>query len=245
MGYLKNNTITIDAVLTNKGRELLAKGQSEFQITQYALSDEGVNYDLYDTTASGGTKDYGKYIEETPMLEAVTDAANTMKYKLITLPRKTIRIPVIQLGITSINLTRAGQTITITPSTVNLTDGNTTLGYTAILGNSDIATLSIAQEANGAISPSTSTYIADNESAQTVSAVGLSFTITAKANLLSDKQTTLTIIGNETGGSVTIPVTVKQTTLATINASDLTITNNNNSRLTTTALDRLTTPQTL
>lgn len=245
MGYLKNNTITIDAVLTNKGRELLAKGQSEFQITQYALSDEGVNYDLYNTDAVDGSSAYGKYIEETPMLEAVTDAANTMKYKLITLPRKTIRIPVIQLGITSINLTRAGQTITVTPATVNLTDGNSTLGYTAILGNSDLATLTVAQEANGAISPSTSAYIADNESAQTVSVVGLSFTVTAKANLLADQQTTLTIIGNETGGSVTIPVTVKQTTIATLNYEDVVASGNRTINTSTTLRDRFTTPQTL
>ena len=35
MGYLDNSSVTVDAVLTKKGRELLAKGQ--LNITKFAF----------------------------------------------------------------------------------------------------------------------------------------------------------------------------------------------------------------
>ena len=34
MGYLDNSVVTVDAILTNKGRQLLAQGN--FNITQFA-----------------------------------------------------------------------------------------------------------------------------------------------------------------------------------------------------------------
>ena len=49
MGYLDNSTITVDAILTKKGRELLARGRNEFQISQFALADDEVDYDLYNS----------------------------------------------------------------------------------------------------------------------------------------------------------------------------------------------------
>ena len=38
MGYLDKTTITVDAILTKKGRELLAKGSEFFNITQFYLN---------------------------------------------------------------------------------------------------------------------------------------------------------------------------------------------------------------
>ena len=46
MGYLDNSSITVDAILTKKGRELLARGQNEFVITQFALADDEIDYGL-------------------------------------------------------------------------------------------------------------------------------------------------------------------------------------------------------
>ena len=48
MGYLNNQVVTIDAILTKKGRELMAKGDGSFQITQFALSDDEIDYTLYE-----------------------------------------------------------------------------------------------------------------------------------------------------------------------------------------------------
>ena len=50
MGFLNNTSITVDAVLTKKGREALARGQDEFNITKFALADDEIDYRLWDVT---------------------------------------------------------------------------------------------------------------------------------------------------------------------------------------------------
>jgi hypothetical protein len=223
MGYLNNSTITVDAILTKKGRELLARGKDEFKITQFALADDEIDYDLWNPAHPLGSDYYGIIIENMPLVEASADESNVMRYKLVTLPKKTARIPVIQVGQSSITLTSPGQASVITPTTTNFTSGNATLGYTAILSNSDTATLQVVQPVNGGVSPTIPRFIGDSESAQTVSAVGFSFNIIAKQQLVADSVATITIIGNETGGRVTINLTVKKVQLAT--ASNTSITN--------------------
>ena len=83
MGYLDNSTVTVDAVLTKKGRELLARGQNEFHITHFALSDDEIDYDLYNTDHPLGTAYYGAAIENMPVMEALPDETQALKYKLI------------------------------------------------------------------------------------------------------------------------------------------------------------------
>jgi hypothetical protein len=215
MGYLNNNTITVDAILTKKGRELLARGQDEFKITQFALADDEIDYDLWNPAHPLGSNYYGIIIENMPLVEAFSDESNIMRYKLVTLPKKTARIPVIQVSQTSITLTSPGQIFTIVPTTINYTAGNATLGYTAILSNSDAATLQVAQPVAAGVSPTTPRFIGDAESAQSVAATGFSFNIIAKQQLVSDINATVTIIGNETGGRTTVNLTIKKTVLAT------------------------------
>jgi hypothetical protein len=223
MGYLNNSTITVDAILTKKGRELLARGKDEFKITQFALADDEIDYDLWNPAHPLGSDYYGVIIENMPLVEASADESNVMRYKLVTLPKKTARIPVIQVGQSSITLTSPGQASVITPTTTNFTSGNATLGYTAILSNSDTATLQVVQPVNGGVSPTIPRFIGDSESAQTVSAVGFSFNLIAKQQLVADSVATITIIGNETGGRVTVNLTVRKVQLAT--ASNTSITN--------------------
>jgi len=223
MGYLNNSTITVDAILTKKGRELLARGKDEFKITQFALADDEIDYDLWNPAHPLGSDYYGIIIENMPLVEASADESNVMRYKLVTLPKKTARIPVIQVGQSSITLTSPGQASVISPTTTNFTSGNATLGYTAILSNSDTATLQVVSPVNAGVSPTVPRFIGDSESAQTVSAVGFSFNIIAKQQLVADSVATITIIGNETGGRVTINLTVKKVQLAT--ASNTSITN--------------------
>ena len=47
MGYLDNSSITVDAILTKKGREMLAKGRDNFIISQFALADDEIDYELW------------------------------------------------------------------------------------------------------------------------------------------------------------------------------------------------------
>jgi len=222
MGYLNNSTITVDAILTKKGRELLARGRNEFVITQFALADDEVDYDLWNPAHPLGSDYYGIIIENMPLVEATTDEANIMRYKLITLPKKTVRIPVISVPQTSLTLTSPGQLATIVPTTVNFTDGNSTLGYTAILSNSDAANLVVQTPVPAGISPSIPRFIGDAEAAQSISVTGFAFNIIAKQQLVSDVNATLTIIGNETGGRVVVNITVLKTVLATATNTNIT-----------------------
>lgn len=222
MGYLNNSSITVDAILTKKGRELLAKGRDEFKITQFAVADDEIDYDLWNPAHPLGSDYYGVIIENMPLVEASADESNIMRYKLVTLPKNTARIPVISVGQTSVTLVSPGQKFSFTPTTVNFTNGNSTLGYTAILSNSNVANLTVDTAVNSLVSPSVPRYIGDSEAAQTVAVTGLSFTITAKQQLVSDGIATITVIGNETGGRATINLVVKQVQLATNPGSSLT-----------------------
>jgi hypothetical protein len=102
MGYLSNQSITVDAILTKKGRELLAKNDGSFRITQFAFSDDEIDYTRYiiQINASGSAY-YGQAIENMPLLEAFPDETQIMKYKLLTtLPRGTSKMPILNIGYT-------------------------------------------------------------------------------------------------------------------------------------------------
>ncbi len=70
MGFLDNSTVTVDAILTKRGRQILSQG-GNFQITKFALSDEEIDYTLFDVTHPNGTDSYGSVIENMNLLEAV------------------------------------------------------------------------------------------------------------------------------------------------------------------------------
>jgi len=213
-GFLDNSTLTLQAILTKKGRELLSKGQ-DFNITQFQVSDDGIDYSLYNPAHPQGSAYYGQVIENMPILEPIPTETQALKYPLITLSKKTTRIPVVTVGNTTITLTAGGDKAVITPSTSNFPNGNNSLGYTAILSDSDAAVLRVVDSAPVNISPTTPRYINENESAQSISATGLSFEIIAKNQPLRDKTATIIIYGNETGGRKVINLTVNKTEVAT------------------------------
>ena len=211
MGYLDNSTVTIDAVLTKKGRELLARGRDEFKITKYALADDEVDYDLYNTDHPLGTAYYGAAIENMPVMEALPDETQALKYKLMTMPKGLSnlgRVPVVVIGNTSGQTYDSGTPIIIQPSTLNFSTANGTLGYTAVLSDSQVADITaLAPAPGGATVPQ---FLGENEAAQSVSVQGFSFQVKGLQNTQSDKQASVTIIGNETGGQVTFSFTIRK-----------------------------------
>ena len=70
MGYLNNTVVTVDAILTTKGRQLLAQNDGSFRITQFALADDEIDYTLYNPTQPSGSAYYGEAIINMPLLEA-------------------------------------------------------------------------------------------------------------------------------------------------------------------------------
>jgi len=221
LGYLDNSAVTVDAILTNKGREVLASG-GRLNITKFALSDDEIDYDLWNPAHTLGTNYYGAVIENMPILEALPDETQMLRYKLVTLPKDVIGIPVISVSPEAITFTSLKQSVTVTPATLNLAGGNTTMGYTVILSDDTVATLTVAPD--GAVSGQggstmdvlNPTNFLDDEittmttAGTTVVKVGTKFVIKAKAqaNTTTIKRALLTIIGNETGGFKTIAITV-------------------------------------
>lgn len=153
-----------------------------------------------------------------PITEAVPDETQNMKYKLVTLPRKTVRIPVVSVPQTSFTLS-PGQSVTITPQTINYTDGNTTFGYSFTLADSDVCSMYVDQAAPGQAYSGTGNLVAapltESEIGASVTVSGKSVVITANMLNLAARSTTLTIVGNETGGNVVVNITVRKVTTNT------------------------------
>lgn len=205
MGYLDNSSITVDAILTKKGRELLAKGTG-FQITQFAVADDEVDYSLYNPGHPLGTEYYGNTIEKMPVLEASPDETQVMRFKLVSLPRGTNQIPVITVSVTSIDMTyNISGPVPIGPNTSQQLNGSG-YGYTAILYDSNAATLTGMGLSN--TSATIPFLLSDQISANATVARGTDFTLQAR-NVPALTTTTLVIVGNQTGASISIPVTVR------------------------------------
>lgn len=221
MGYLNNSVITVDAILTKKGRELLARNDGSFRITQFALADDEIDYTLYNPTHPSGSAYYGEAIDNMPLLEAFPDEQQIMKYKLVTLPRGTAKLPVLDLGYAAITLKQGAQ-LAITPQTLNYLGNTQTFessGYSATIG--DVRLLSqyngvgINNEASTTANQTATETIGTNVS-KTV--IGTQFNLTATTvNTLFGSQTelrtTLTVVGLDSGARLTIPVTITQNQL--------------------------------
>ena len=106
MGFLDNSgDIILDVVLTDHGRKELSKGDGSFKITKFALGDEEIDYSLYDSTHASGSSYYDLSILQTPILEAFTDNAASMKTKLVTYENlELLFLPILELNeLTGIN----------------------------------------------------------------------------------------------------------------------------------------------
>ena len=217
MGYLNNSVVTVDAILTDKGRELLAKNDGSFRITQFALSDDEIDYTLYNPTNPSGSAFYGQAIENMPLLEAFPLVTQEMKYVLTTLPRGTSKMPVLDLGYSAITL-KQGASLAITPQTLNYLGGNTTYessGYTATI--SDVRTLStfngVGINTPDATALNATVTIGTNVS-KTVVGTTINLTATTVNTLFGSNsflQATLTVVGRDSGARLTIPVTITKT----------------------------------
>jgi hypothetical protein len=218
MGYLNNQVVTVDAILTTKGRELLAKNDGTFRITQFALADDEIDYTLYNPTHPSGSAFYGEAIQNMPLLEAFPQETQIMKYKLATLPRGTAKLPVLDLGYTAITL-QQGASLSITPQTLNYL-GNTqtfeTSGYSAII--SDVRLMNTftgvginttaAETANAASTTTLGTNVS-----KTIIGTQFNLRATTINTLFGSNQqisATLTVVGLDSGARLTIPIIVNR-----------------------------------
>ena len=216
MGYLNNSIVTVDAILTTKGRQLLAQNDGSFRITQFALADDEIDYTLYNPTQPSGSAYYGEAIQNMPLLEAFPLETQVMKYKLVTLPRGTAKMPILDLGYSAIVI-KQGANLAITPQTLNYTGGNQveTAGYTFTI--SDVRLFSTF-EAVGVNTPTVQALNVTNATTTlgtSVSRTVVGTTLNMRATTINtlfgsntQLQATLTVEGRDSGARITIPVTV-------------------------------------
>ena len=215
MGYLNNSVIVLDAILTKKGRELMAKNNGSFKITQFALADDEIDYSQYNPNHPSGSAYYGEAIENLPLLEAFSDETQTLKYKLVSLPRGTARMPILDIGYQSIVLNQ-GASLSITPQTLNYIGTNNfePSGYSATI--SDVRLFNTFEGIG--ITLSTEESLNSTETLGTnISKTVVGTTINLKATTVnalfgsnSALYATITIIGRDSGARITIPVTINQ-----------------------------------
>ena len=209
MGYLDNSSITVDAILTKKGRELLAAGN--FNITNFALADDEIDYSLFNINHPDGSQFSGQAIENMPILEAFPDETNMMRHKLVTLNRGSNKIPIIS-GISNLEKNR-NDNIIITPSTSYL-NGSTGVQSEAEykITVTDRRLFTVLEGGAGNV---IATQIYSDGTAVSATARGTSFTLktlnsTSLFGTNSQLVTIVTIEGMDTGARRSISITINK-----------------------------------
>tara|TARA_R110000787_G_scaffold139812_3_gene253449 strand:+ start:1794 stop:2477 length:684 start_codon:yes stop_codon:yes gene_type:complete len=226
MGYLNNQVVTVDAILTTKGRELLARGDGSFNIRSFALSDDEIDYTLYNPTNPSGSAYYGEAIQNMPLLEAFPDETQMMKYKLVTLPRDTAKMPVVTAGGISVVDLSQGASVTISPQTLNYLSNNQVVessGYSFTV--SDVRQFASAQGVIGQGITTAAATSLNSISMQTngtnvsrtvigtsclLTATGVNTLFGSMGNTTSTLYSILAIIGLDSGARVQIPIQIKR-----------------------------------
>ncbi len=208
MGFLDNTSITVDAVLTKKGREKLASGIENFEITHYAFADDEIDYELWDTSHPNGSTYYGAVLDNMPLLEAFVDETQVMRYKLFTSDKNKANLAFLEaidaltIGSTSNKLASDS----IEPTTTNGPSEPETYSFQIL--NTDIATIK-------GIDGTTGEFSTDSRTQTVNGAKGIDVTIN---DLSSDTsrtifQTVVFITGLQTGA--TRVVTIKNNSKGT------------------------------
>ena len=226
MGYLDNTSITVDAILTKRGRELLARNDGSFQITQFALGDDEIDYSLFNESHPNGTQFSAEAIENMPIIEAIPNGANSMNSKLITLNRGSSTIPHITLGgydqATGIVLLNNGAPLSsaLTPSTHNL--GVPPLGAEDYIFT--ILNRNLVAQVNGIVASGGSSNLASEADLAEFSTIATSESVRGKSLTLTpingdggilspsvtEKRTTIIIEGLNSGAIISIPFILKR-----------------------------------
>ena len=220
MAILNPTVVTVDAILTTKGRELLARNDGSFQFTQFSLADDEIDYTLYNPSQPSGSAFYGEAIEAMPIIQAFPEDTQIMRYKLVTLPRGTSRLPVVSLGYNTIVL-KQGASLTITPQTLNYLGATSTFeanGYVATIADirllssfqgTGITTTTVTAANAASLNTTTGTVLSKSE-------IGTSFTLTGTTvntlfgSTLTTLSTTITVVGRDSGARITIPLNIQK-----------------------------------
>jgi hypothetical protein len=220
MGYLDNTSITIDAILTKRGRELLSQGgMGAFNITQFALGDDEIDYTMFNEDHPNGSQYSGEAIENMPLIEAIPAEGNIMIHRLITLNSGTSKLPILTANIAKISL-NLGASFTVNPSTLNFNDVSSQQepsGYLFTIADRRLLS-NFGMQREGGTSFNYNHQTMKTAFSQTVSGKSMNLTALNNTSLFGTNTkllTTLTIEGRDTGARITIPVEVSKVQVGT------------------------------
>jgi hypothetical protein len=179
MGFLDNSSVTVDAILTKRGREILSEG-GDLNIVKFALSDEEVDYTLYDVTHPNGTDSYGAVIENMSLLEA-TPARTNFRSFLVDQSLAGAKVNIDSLNYSNVN---TNSNIALNPATI----GAPAEQYTFTIENTNIVKFS--------------------NSADSTTITGASANLVAQS-INPGATTTVTIIGLTSGITNVVTISVK------------------------------------
>ena len=207
MGYLDNSSITVDAVLTKKGREILKNG-GDLKITSFTMSDTGVDYTLWNPDHPSGSAFYGEAIENLPMLEASVHAEYNLRNRLISLNQNTVAVPALTLG----NLDTVGGTVktfnegdettgTINVELLGFTSAGNVAGFPYYFVIQDPSIISTNASNMGGLSGTSRQFLQEQDIpfAQQYGFNGNAFDISAIQQDTKGKETNIYVVHVETG----------------------------------------------
>ena len=213
MGYLDNGSITVDAVLTKKGREILKDGNN-LNITSFTVADTGVDYTLWNPDHPSGSAFYGEAIENLPMLEASVHAEYNLRNRLISLNQNTVAIPALVLngldkpGGTLLTLNEEADMIKVI--TANLVGFTSTLNVGMYLVVQDPSLISITGATEVTNLSGTSRQFLQEQDiphAQEYSFRGKTFNVGPIMQDVAGKSTNVYVVDSETGAYNSFTVT--------------------------------------
>ena len=218
MGYLDNTQVIVDAVLTKRGRELLARNDGSFRITQFALADDEIDYSLYNEFHPNGSQFAGEAIENGTLLEAFPDENNIMIHKLVTLPRGTTKLPIVTANISKVQLS-LGATVNVNPTTLNF-GGQANLkepsGYMATIADRRLMQSFVGVGQKGKVTRRRP--FSDSALSETIRGMSATLSAINSTSLFGSNTkltTTITIEGIMSGARTTIPVEISKEVIAT------------------------------
>ena len=188
-GFIDSTSAAVDAVLTRKGKELLARNDGSFKIAKFAFGDDEINYQLYNINTDDDSS-----ILNLPILEPSSNENAALRYRLITLPKGSIAIATLLVLPDYIQLASPDIGSGITRAMIVVQSfGGTDNTYTVISRNTNLVKANITGQ--GAVLDANSEV--KSTAVVMVEAVGR-----------DGGQTIVDVIGNDTGAAATIVVSV-------------------------------------
>lgn len=234
MGYLDNSgEIFIDAVLTDLGREKIARNDGSFSITRWRPADDEIDYRFWNELTGSDSKDLK--ILDTPVFEAFSNENFALKYPLVTIRNARLQfLPEMAAKPTTVSLREQTDSVgggvsviasqTISRSQTILPAEVIDVNYSIEVDNDLIF---VAGEIPVAITPyGTAKYIVPADSGVSTAAGGTQCTFTLRVQSLVPEvfdtmvgasvakprtlTTTVVVSGMQSGMNVRIPVTITE-----------------------------------